>query len=185
MNNFLLKYIKNPKDVGSIIPSSKYLVDEIISKIDFENCECIIEYGPGTGVITEKIISRKNEDTLLLLIEKDLEFTNHLKKIYKHKKNVIVINDSAENLHYYKKKYNINKINYIISGLPFASLSSNISHKILETTNLAISSHGEFIIFQYTLFKTELFKKFFDIIGTNHVLLNFPPAYVIKMRPKI
>ena len=49
---FLLEYIKNPRKVGAIMPSSKYLAHEMISSIDFENIDCIVEYGPGTGVFT-------------------------------------------------------------------------------------------------------------------------------------
>ncbi len=49
---FLLEYIKNPSKVGAIAPSSRYLADGMIQSIDFNSAECIVEYGPGTGVFT-------------------------------------------------------------------------------------------------------------------------------------
>ncbi len=57
---FLLEYIKNPRKVGAIVSISKYLAYEMINSIDFEKTECIVEYGPGTGAFTEKILSRAN-----------------------------------------------------------------------------------------------------------------------------
>lgn len=150
---FLLEYIKNPRKVGAIMPSSKYLAHEMISSIDFEKADCIVEYGPGTGVFTEKILARSNEATKIILIEVNESFYNILKELYGHKRNVIILNDSAENIKEILKKNSIEKVDYIISGLPFASLPEEVSSNILNRTSEVIGEYGQFITFQYTLFK--------------------------------
>ena len=95
---FLLEYIKNPRVIGAVAPSGKYLAEKMIDSIDFKSASCIVEYGPGTGVFTEKILARIKNDTIVLLVEINKEFYNILKNKYGHKKNVIIINDSAENI---------------------------------------------------------------------------------------
>lgn len=110
---FILEYIKNPRKVGAIASSSKYLAYEMINSIDFEKAECIIEYGPGIGAFTEKILSRAKDTTTIILIEINNEFYNTLKKLYGHKRNVIILNDSAENIKDILKSYSIKKVDFI------------------------------------------------------------------------
>lgn len=49
--SFILQYIINPKTVGAILPSSKFLALKMIKNINFHKAKFIIEYGPGTGVL--------------------------------------------------------------------------------------------------------------------------------------
>lgn len=177
---FLLEYIKNPSFTGAVAPSSKFLANKMIDSINFEEAQCIIEYGPGTGVFTEKILSRVKEDTKVILVEINKEFYNLLKEVYGHKKNVIIINDSAENIDKILENYSIKKVDYILSGLPFASLPKSVSDCILTKTAKIIGSDARFITFQYTLFKLKFLKKYFKNIDYNRTFRNLPPAYVLN-----
>jgi phospholipid N-methyltransferase len=71
MIKFFKEFIKNPKDIGALLPSSSYLAEGILKEIEFDICDCIIELGAGTGIFTEKIISRKKEETMFLVFEKN------------------------------------------------------------------------------------------------------------------
>ena len=46
---FLRGFLKNPVMVGSIIPSSRILIEKMLSKVDWENTKVFVEYGPGVG----------------------------------------------------------------------------------------------------------------------------------------
>ena len=59
MLNFLKEYIKHPRTVGAVAPSSRRLANGMMMPIDFENASCILEFGPGTGVFTEELIRRR------------------------------------------------------------------------------------------------------------------------------
>lgn len=71
---FIFQYLTNPRSVGAIFPSSKYLSEKMIEAINFENAEYIVEYGPGTGVFTEKILKRRKADTKIILVENNNGF---------------------------------------------------------------------------------------------------------------
>ena len=88
---FLIQYVKSPRSIGAVLPSSQKLAEEMVRNVDFQNAKCIVEYGPGTGVFTEKLIAKKKEDTLLIVFEKNQEFCNNLLNNYKYKKNVKII----------------------------------------------------------------------------------------------
>lgn len=179
--DFLYEYISEYKTVGAILPSSKKLARRMVENINFDNCEVIVEYGPGTGVFTEEILrKRKNINTKILLIEYNTKFYNILKERYKNEENLFIVNDSAENLNKYLDKYKLRDVNYIISGLPFASIDKEVSKKILSNTNKILGRNGEFITFQYTLLKKDMIQNYFDSIIISKELLNVPPAYVFK-----
>ncbi|AGX42629.1 class I SAM-dependent methyltransferase [Clostridium saccharobutylicum] len=182
ISNFIKQYIKNPKTVGAIAPSSEKLAYKMVEDINFFNASCIVEYGPGTGIFTEKILNKKKDETIFIAIEYNPDFYKILKDKFKGETNFILINDSAENLKEYLTKYNIDKVDYIVSGLPFASLPDAMSKKILSITKEILKDKGEFITFQYTLFKMKLFKMYFNKIKRKKVLLNLPPTYVLMCK---
>jgi len=177
---FLVEYLKSPRTVGAVAPSSERLAVKMVSDIDFKNAECIVEYGPGTGVFTDKLVERKNQDTLLILLEYNKGFCKQLEDRYNENDNIIIINDSAENVDMYLEKYNIKNVDYVVSGLPFASLPKNVSNKILKKTRTILKKDGLFITFQYTLLKKEFIACYFKEIELERVILNVPPAYVLK-----
>lgn len=177
---FLIEYFKSPRTVGAIAPSSERLAEKMVKDIDFENSECIVEYGPGTGVFTDKLVKGKREDTILILLEYNEEFCKQLEEMYNGYDNIIIINDSAENVDKYLVKYNIKKVDYVVSGLPFASLPKEVSNKILNKTKSILKKDGLFITFQYTLMKKEFIAGYFKEMNIDRVVINVPPAYVLK-----
>ncbi|HEY5562370.1 MAG TPA: SAM-dependent methyltransferase [Clostridiaceae bacterium] len=177
---FLIEYFKSPRTVGAVAPSSEKLAQKMVQDIDFNSAKCIVEYGPGTGVFTEVLIKKRREGTLLLLVEYNKVFYNGLVNKYGDLNDVLIINDSAENIDKHLKKYNIKVVDYIVSGLPFASLPKNVSGKILKTSGQMLKRKGVFITFQYTLFKKEYIRSYFKNVEYDRVFLNFPPAYVLR-----
>ena len=180
--NFLKQYLKNPRRVGAVAPSSKWLAEKMVSDIDFEHAKCIVEYGPGTGVFTEKLLEKKKPDTVLLLLEINKDFYRQLRKKYKTNDNFKIAHGSAENVDKYLNKLGISRVDYVVSGLPFASLPKNTSENILKKTGEILGKEGLFITFQYTLLKKAFIARYFKNIEHKRVLLNIPPAYVLKCR---
>lgn len=178
--NFLIEYFKSPRTIGAVAPSSKKLAEKMVSSIDFKSAQCIIEYGPGTGVFTDKLIESKKRDTILILAECNEEFCKQLAERYSDYDNVVIVNDSAENIYKYLEEYKIEKVDYIVSGLPFTSLPKSVSNKILDNTRDILKEDGIFITFQYTLLKKGYISSYFKDISYERVISNVPPAYVLK-----
>lgn len=59
--------------------------------VNFENARTIVEYGPGTGVFTEKLLEKRNPKTILLLVENNMEFYLSLKEKFKKEKNLFIV----------------------------------------------------------------------------------------------
>ena len=89
-----------------------------------------------------------------------------------------VIHGSAEHVQKYLIQYGIPKVDYVLSGLPFASLTSEVSDCILQNTRSVLANEGKFITFQYTNLKKELIRTFFPHIKVEKEWRNIPPAYI-------
>jgi len=176
--SFLKQYIIKPRTIGAIFPSSKYLASKMIENIDFNYASNIVEFGPGTGVFTEKIIKRRKKDTIILLFESNKEFYSLLKGKYKDEPNLYIINDSAQYIEKYLIRYDIPCVDYIVSGLPFASLPHNVSSNILQQAQKHLKEDGKFITFQYTLLKKDFIEQYFNEVSLKWEVRNIPPAYV-------
>lgn len=161
------------------MPSSDYLAEKMVETVEFQSAKYIVEYGAGTGVFTDKIMKYRNPDTVVMLFESNEVFYESLKEKYKSENNLIIVNDTAENIDKYVKKHGFSHIDYVISGLPFASLPKNVSNVILNKTRKLLKNGGKFITFQYTLFKRVLFNQYFKQIDIKREYRNIPPAFVL------
>jgi len=178
--SFIKQYVTKPRTVGAVWPSSKYLAAKMVADIDFETADTIVEYGPGTGVFTDKILKARNPETKVLLLEFNPEFCALLDEKYKGQPNLYIVNDSAAEVGKYLGQYDIKLADYIISGLPFASLPLEVSSRILSETKKCLISGGKFITFQYTLLRKGFIEEYFSEIGIKRELRNIPPAYVFS-----
>lgn len=180
---FFKEFLKNPKEVGSITPSSTFLTNSIVKNIDFNKYDLIIyEYGPGLGTFSDKIIFNLKPNHKLVIIENSPYFFEKLNKKYQHLKNVIVVFDSVSNIIDIKNKLNHKYIDYIISGIPFSSLNKHLTENILNNTKLCMNDKSLFVTFQYSFFRKRFFDKYFNNIVIDKNILNIPPAFIFKMK---
>ena len=177
---FISQFTLKPRTVGAVLPSSKYLAKKMLDGIDFSNAKYIVEYGPGTGVFTDKIIEKRSNVAVLMIIENNIEFYKLLTERYKHEDNLIIIHGSAANVDKYMTLHNMPYIDYVVSGLPFASLPKDVSNDILTKTKKHLKEDGKFITFQYTTFKKEFINQYFEQIDIKREYRNMPPAYVFS-----
>ncbi|HLM83924.1 MAG TPA: hypothetical protein VK254_01770 [Candidatus Bathyarchaeia archaeon] len=175
-NIFFKSFLKNPLRTGSIVQSSPILADKMLSKIDFQNANCIVELGGGGGIITKKILKKMHIGCVLLCFEIEPDLAKKLRDIKDPR--LIVICDSAENIDIHLKKHGFPKADCIVSGLPLASLPPRTSRTILKSIYAYLATGGQYIQFQYSLTSLRQIKYLFSSVAISFVFLNFPPAFV-------
>lgn len=127
---FLAEFIKHPKHIGAIAPSSKLLAKRMVDAIDFEDAGYIVELGPGTGVFTREIMKRKKKHTKFILIEINEVFARDLQQQFRDDPNVFVIHGSAEKIQTYMTGF-VWTLCYFMLGYMFGG---NINHIVELTT---------------------------------------------------
>jgi len=178
---FFKTFLRSPSKIGSIMPSSKFLVNEILNKVDFSDAKILVELGAGTGVVTKelynlvKIIEKKqNLKRQVVIFEQDKKLRNFLKLKFKG----FNFFENAFELSTNLKQENISSVDVILSGLPFANFSSKEREKLLAEILRCLKPGGKFIMFQYSLQMKEHLEKVFKKVELSFVLFNIPPAVI-------
>src|SRR5690349_11664898 len=79
---FARNFFRHPRMLGSIIPSSRFLIRQLLQPIDWQAAHVIVEYGPGVGNITAEILTRMRPDALLIVIETNTDFVRFLRATF-------------------------------------------------------------------------------------------------------
>jgi len=180
---FLKRFLKRPRQVASIIPSSPILVRKVSSKMDFAKPRVIAEFGPGEGCHTREMARRMHPGSRLLLFELDQEFASHLQHTFRDDSRVAVFNADAAALPQVLAERGLNHCDYVVSGIPFSLLEPEKKRGLLRSTfdHLAPHDDAAFIIYQVT---NELRDKghcaHFPRAESEYCLANIPPMFVTK-----
>ena len=180
MNDSLLllkNFIKNPRETGAVIPSSRFLTKEIVSSIDFEASKNIVELGPGVGTFTKIILKRAKPDARLFCFEVNKKFCGYLEKNIIDKR-FMVINAPAEKLSSNLKRLKISKVDCVVSGLPFRNFPDGKKSSILTQVKNSLNDKGRFVLFQYTNGLSGMLESHLSKVKRNFVPIKMPPAFV-------
>ena len=169
--------LKSIKSSGTLAPSSQWLTKRILNEINFDKAKLLVEFGGGSGVFTKKLLSKLAPDGRLIVFEVNPFFYKELLKINDDR--ITVLNISAEKLSDVLKTNNLEKIDYIVSGLPLSNMKLVTVNQVLNISYDNLRVGGVFLQFQYSL---RFYRKLSTIFNNNIVLnfefLNFPPAFV-------
>lgn len=180
---FLKRFLSRPRQVASIIPSSKALIRKVASKIDFSRPRTIAEYGPGEGCHTREILRRMHPESKLLLFELDPELAGHLQQEFRDDPRVVVLNTDAGNLPQALAERGLPHCDYIVSGIPFSLIEPEKKRALLQATFDSLAPHDDaaFVIYQVT---NELRDRghcdHFPRAESEYCLVNIPPMFVTK-----
>ncbi len=148
----------------------------MLAHIDLEKANVIVEFGPGTGIITEALLKKMKPDAVLLVFEVNKEFVEYLSFI--KDKRMVLLNQSAEKLWDEMKKLSIQSVDYIISSLPLVNIPAKIENRILIAAHQSLRQGGKFIQYQYSLTSQRKLKKIFSDVEIDFTPLNLPPAFI-------
>jgi phosphatidylethanolamine/phosphatidyl-N-methylethanolamine N-methyltransferase len=177
---FFKRVLANPIRVGYIVPSSGFLTRKTAKRLDFSKPRVVIELGPGEGCHTRQIVRRMNAESKLILIELDDHFAAHLEKQFAHDSRVTVVHKDALHLAETLASMGISSPDYIVSGIPFTIMESELREKLLAAISRSMGPDSIFITYQFSLQISE--HKLFDLWRSDLCLLNVPPLTVMELR---
>ncbi len=175
--NFLVNSVRTMRTTGAIARSSKYLMREMLKSVHFNHAKLIVELGAGDGIFTHAILERMRPDAILICFEINPQFHKILQNI--NDARFILINDSAEHLKKYLIEHNYKEVDYIISGIPFVALPTELTDRIIKVSRDALRKNGLFIQFHYSTLISRVYRRIFGNLQVRFVPLNLPPAFVM------
>jgi phospholipid N-methyltransferase len=174
---FARTFFKNPIMLGSVLPSSRFLIKGVLDPIDWQRARVIVEYGPGVGTITMDMLPRMRPDARLILIEMNREFVRFLRESIKDPR-VRVIEGSAADVRRYLAEDGLEGADYAISGIPLGSMPQAIRDRIVSETRAALVPGGAFVVYQFTSRIGATLRKMFGSVEHSREWLNVLPAHL-------
>ena len=185
---FFYEFITHPDSVGAVWASSRGLRRTMLDWIDWKNANVIIEYGPGTGVFTEHILSSMRPGAKFFAIEINPAFTQMLRQRFP---TLQVYQDSVQHVRDICRMQGVEQVDVIVSGLPWALISDRDQDCYLDATFSVLRPAGQFATFAYLSglvlpeakrFKVKLNQRFTEVQRSKVSWLNIPPAFVYRCR---
>ena len=125
-----MKIIKPKKSLGQNFLTDKNIINIIINAGNISEKDTILEIGPGTGNLTEKILTKIPKK--IFVVEKDIILAKKLETKFKEK--LIIINEDILKID--EKKLS-NEPMIVFGNLPY-NISTQILVKWIRLSNLNI-----------------------------------------------
>ena len=172
---FLRGFLKNPVMVGSVIPSSRVLIDRMLEPVEWDKVKLFVEYGPGVGTFTRPILDKLSPDAKLVAIDTNEDFINFLKKDIDDPR-LIAVHGSAADVEQIVAAQGFDHADYVVSGLPFSTLPPGVGQAIGAATSRVIRFGGAFLVYQFSPKVRDFIAPHFERIDRGFEWINVPPA---------
>jgi len=134
------EFLKHPLQIGSIIPSSRFLERRVVDAAEVSSAKSILELGPGTGGTIQAILRAMARHAKLLSIEINPNFHALLSCMEDNR--LIAHLGSAQGLKEIIHMYGIGAIEVVISGIPFSTMSHTSGSQIIEAISSVLTPGG-------------------------------------------
>lgn len=179
---FARNFFKYPSMLGSVIPSSRFLVKHLMAQVDWDRVRVLVEFGPGVGTITREALKRMRPDAVLLVIELNEEFVEYLSATIRDPR-LRVVHGSAANVRRILAEQGIAFADYIISSIPYSLLPEAARQEIVTESRRALKAEGSLLVFQYNRTLLPYLKSNFSSVKLNVHFLNILPALIFHCTP--
>ncbi|WP_375398363.1 class I SAM-dependent methyltransferase [uncultured Sphingomonas sp.] len=172
---FLAGFLKHPVMVGSVIPSSRRLIDRMLAPIDWSATRLFVEYGPGVGTFSQAILDRLPADGTYVAIDTNPDFVRYLRQTFADRR-LVAVKGSAADVEEIIAGHGFASADYVLSGLPFSTLPPGVGAAIAAATHRAVRPGGAFLAYQFTPRVRDFLAAHFVRIDHAMEWWNVPPA---------
>lgn len=173
---FLSELAKRPRQMGTIWPSSPALGAAMARWLPEHKDQLMLELGPGTGIVTEKLLAAGLSEERLVAVEKSPRLAGFLRERFPQAR--IICGDALE-------------LDQILDGMKFGAVFSSLPLKVftdqqVERISAAIHSvllpDAHWVQYSYQILNGHAPAKSFHAVDCEIVWQNLPPAKVSVYR---
>lgn len=178
---FLRRWLANPLQMGSIIPSSPALGRRVARLVERHEDEFVLELGAGTGAITRALLASGVPAERLVVVEIVPEMAAHLAQALP---GVRVLQADAFDLARSLPDWMHGRIGTAICGIPLVLLPRERQARFVQQVEAVAPGRG-FLLYTYCI-TSPLPYRALDLAPERKAWtpLNFPPASVWRYRPR-
>ena len=144
---FARNFLKYPKVVGWMLPSSTFVVEQVLRQVDWQRARVIVEYGPGVGTFTKVILRKMHRSASLVAFEINHDFVRLLRESLPDPR-LQLVHASAAEVEVHLARLGHKSADCVVSGLPFKSLPPELCREVTLKTHAVLRPKGAFLVYQ-------------------------------------
>lgn len=177
--DFFRGFLERPKQVGSVIPSSRFLERRVVRAADLAGARVVVELGPGTGGSTRALLSAMPSDAALLAIEINPDFVRLLQTRIDDPR-LVVHEGSAAEIRQALAAHGLPAADVVVSGIPFSTMPPALGRAIVAEVHASLVHGGRFVAYQVRDRVHTLGRRVFGPARVQTELRNVPPMRVYR-----
>lgn len=172
---FLREFVRHPVMVGSIIPSSRRLIERMLAPVEWATTQTFVEYGPGPGTFSSAVLARLAPDARYIAIDTNADFIDYLRATVRDSR-FSAVHGSAADVAAIVRDHGATQADQVLSGLPFSTLPPGVGDTIARATAAVLRPGGTFLVYQFNPRVRQFLEPHFAKIGHAMEWWNVPPA---------
>ncbi len=172
---FAKNFFRHPRMLGSIIPSSRFLIRRLLREADWSKVRTVVEYGPGVGTITRAVLERLRPDARFVVIETNPDFVAYLQESLPDPR-LHVVQGSAADVEQILAERGLSHADVAISGIPMSTLPPGVRESVLDATRRVLDPGGQFLVYQFSPTVGTHLERVFTSVRRSFEPLNVLPA---------
>jgi phospholipid N-methyltransferase len=176
---FARNFFRNPKMLGSVIPSSRFLIHQLLRGVDWDRTGVVVELGPGVGTITREVLRRMRPDGTLVAFEINDDFVRHLNQTFDDPRLHVQHRSGAEVVSTLGEKQ-LGQADCVIAGIPFSIMSDSDRSAVLAACYAALADGGTMLVYQFSGRVLRDLQKLFGRVERVYEPRNVLPAHVFR-----
>lgn len=177
---FFQAFLKSPRVVASVIPSSSFLERRVVRAADPATARVLVELGGGTGGITRSLLGAMDEEARLIVIERTAAFIENLERNTDPRLEIVHGCASAIGEELEHRGYPAADV--VISGIPFSTMPRDLAGEIVTAVHEALAPGGRFVAYQFSHRVVDFTRPVMGIPDVEHELRNVPPLKIFTWR---
>src|SRR4051812_33105520 len=144
---FIRSWLEKPLATGAVMPSGKLLARAMARLVDDERAGPVVELGPGTGPVTEALVTRGIDPARLVLVEFNPDFCRLLRSRYP---TATVVQGDAYGMRRLLEGALKQPAAAVVSGLPLVTKPMRMRVRLLQDALSVMLPRAPFIQFTYS-----------------------------------
>jgi phosphatidylethanolamine/phosphatidyl-N-methylethanolamine N-methyltransferase len=173
---FIRSWLEKPLATGAVMPSGRILARTMASYVDPKVNGPIVELGPGTGPVTEALVTRGIDPARLVLVEFNPDFCRLLRARYP---TATVVQGDAYSMRRVLEGALKQPAAAVVSGLPLVTKPMRMRVRLLHDALSVMLPRAPFIQFTYSTMPP-IPQTLSRVIteASERIWMNLPPARV-------
>jgi len=173
---FIRSWLERPLSTGAVTPSGKVLARAMASYVDPNSDGPVVEFGPGSGPVTEALVEAGVAPSRLVLVESNPDFCRILQARYP---DATVVQGDAYGLRRLLETLLIQPAAAVVSSLPLVTKPIRKRLRLIRDAIDLMLPGAPFVQFTYSV-AAPLPKRLsgFSVEASERIWMNLPPARV-------